>query len=116
MIIADHADGQCGPSAPAGSRLWPYYSALLVGLLIVLTAAALAVAVSIWSDRQQTISDGVKDAKNLSIVIAGQIEHSLQAVDMRLRGLQRRIDEVDDSASLSGIRSEQFYHLLMERL
>jgi diguanylate cyclase (GGDEF)-like protein len=108
------ADAPRAATCPCG-RLRMSQKTLRFGFIIILVCAVAAVAVSLWHDRADSIADGIKDSHNLAVVIGGHIEGSLQAIDNRLRGLQRRIDEFDETPSLDGIRSERFHDLLLER-
>jgi len=101
-------------TCPCG-RLRLSQKTLRFGFIIVLACAVAAVAVSLWHDRAASIADGTKDSHNLAVVLGGHIEGSLQAIDYRLRDLQRSIDEFDETSSLDGIRSERFDDLLLER-
>jgi diguanylate cyclase (GGDEF)-like protein len=111
LVVGDADSDTPGHERPRlrGSLLW-------IGFAVILAAAVGAVALSLWHDREEAIADGVKESRNLAVVLGGQIERSLQAVDNRLRGLQRRIDEFDSSPSLDGLRAEPFRDLLRERL
>ena len=96
------------------------FRALRAGLLVVLTLATGAVGVSIWQDRSNAIDDGVRDARNVAVVLAGQIERSIQSVDVVLRGVQQRLLQMDLwSKSTGPIRianSQAFRQSLLELL
>ena len=75
-------------------RSWSF-RALCAGVLLVFGLTIGAVGVSIWRDRSDAIDSGVRDASNIAVVLAGQIERLIQSVDIVLRGAQRRVDELD---------------------
>jgi diguanylate cyclase (GGDEF)-like protein len=83
--------------------------------------AVSAVGVSIWRDRANAIENGIRDARNIAIVLGGQIARSIQSVDIVLRGVQRRIDDRNagrvagamDSDSLGAFRKGLLQQLAM---
>jgi diguanylate cyclase (GGDEF)-like protein len=80
-----------------------------------------AVGVSIWRDRANAVENGIRDARNIAIVLGGQIARSIQSVDIVLRGVQRRIDDRNaggvagamDSDSLGAFRKGLLQQLAM---
>ena len=99
-------------------RAWTF-RAVCAGYLVVFVLAACAAGVSIWRDRSDTIDEGVKDARNIAVVLGGQIARSIQSVDIILRGLQHRFDELDvwtpsGSIHLSNLRG--FRNSLLQQL
>ena len=63
-----------------------------------------AVGVSIWRDRSESIDDEVRDASNIAVLLGGQIARSIQSLDIVLRGLQRRLDELDILTPFGSLR------------
>ena len=66
------------------------------GVAAIVLAAVAAACASIWRGRIDSLNDGTRELRNNSTVLAGQIEQSIQAVDITLRSLRRHIESVDD--------------------
>jgi len=98
-----------------GRRAHAAYRLLSAGALAVLAMAVVAVGFSVWHDRQGAIADGVKDSRNIAISMAGEIEQLTQAIDSRLRGVQRRVIEADPY-TLDSLTSPRFHGFLSVRL
>lgn len=75
------------------------FPVLRAGFVLILFLAGCAVGIAIWFDRAHTLAAGVRDTRNLAIAFSGQIEQSVQSIDVVLRGLQREVGELEfDSA------------------
>jgi diguanylate cyclase (GGDEF)-like protein/PAS domain S-box-containing protein len=66
-----------------------------VGIVAIYASAVLAVTAAIVMDRRDAIESGVKDARNVAVVLGAQIERNLQSMDAVLRELQRRVEGYD---------------------
>ena len=91
-------------------------SAAVVSLLV---AAFVAVGFATWKFRADAIEDSVANVRNLSLVLGGQVERSIQSIDITLIDLLEHIA----LASVSGedelsrfVREDYFQTLLRERL
>ena len=83
--------------------------------LAVFLAAVCALGFSLWRDRSDDIRDAVRDARNVGIVLSGQIGRSIQAVDIVLKEVQWRIDSLDllgADGSVSASGSVGLRHIL----
>jgi diguanylate cyclase (GGDEF)-like protein len=116
LAIADLVATAPGDAAARDGRPRMSFAALRIGVITILAAAVTAVAISLWRDRGEDIDGGVKESHNLAVVLSAQIEKSLQVIDNRLRGIQRRIAEMDATASLDMVRSRAFHDMLVDRL
>ena len=91
-------------------------SAAVASLMI---AAFVAVGFATWQFRKDVIEDSVAHVRNLSIVLSGQVERSIQSIDITLIDLLEHIalasvDSEDDLSKL--VNSDYYQHLLRERL
>jgi diguanylate cyclase (GGDEF)-like protein len=72
-----------------------HHRTIRIGIVAVYVSAVLAVAAAIWMDRRDAIESGVKEARNVAIVLGAQIDRSVQSMDAVLRELQRRVSGFD---------------------
>jgi hypothetical protein len=79
----------------AKSRPLLGFRALSFGVIAVFVLATAAIVLSVGRDRAEAIDGGVKDSRNIAVVLAGQIEQTIQAFDNRLLELRIRIGELD---------------------
>ena len=78
------------------------FRTLLAGFLAVLGLGTAALGLSVWRDRADSVADGVRSAHNIAIVLGGQIERSMQSIDIVLHGLQRQLNDIDLQTSSGG--------------
>lgn len=83
------------------SRPWTF-RALCTSVLIVIILAIAALGVSIWRHRTKDLADGVRHARNVAVLLGGQIARSIQSVDIILRGLQSRMEQIDNLTKFGG--------------
>ena len=69
--------------------------AIAVAAILIFAVAASAVGVTILRLRTTIIDEGVKDTANIATVIAGQIDRSIQSIDLVLTELLDRISGLD---------------------
>jgi diguanylate cyclase (GGDEF)-like protein/PAS domain S-box-containing protein len=91
-----------------------------IGIVAVYVSALLSVAAAIWMDRRDAIDSGVKEARNVAIVLGAQIERSVQSMDAVIRELQRRVSGFDtwspNERRLQIPQPARFYASLVEQL
>jgi diguanylate cyclase (GGDEF)-like protein len=105
---------------PALSRLTRISNrGLTVAVGSLLAAAFVAVGLATWQFRTDAIEDSVANVRNLAIVLSGQVERSIQSVDITLIDLLEHIAlaSVASEDELSKLVNSDYYqHLLHERL
>src|SRR5712675_978663 len=93
--------------------------AIIVAALLILAVAAVAAGGTILRLRTIVIEEGVKDTANTAIVIAEQIDRSIQSIDLVLTDLWDRIValQIEDPAQLrSALDNRTFHATMMDRL
>ncbi|HUB13992.1 MAG TPA: EAL domain-containing protein [Acetobacteraceae bacterium] len=63
-------------------------SALIYGAVLLITAAVLAISITVWHMRGEALSAAFGNTGNLAIVLAEQTDRSVQAIDIVLRDIQ----------------------------
>jgi diguanylate cyclase (GGDEF)-like protein len=92
---------------------------LSAAVVLLLVAAFVAVGIATWKFRADAIEDSVANVRNLSVVLGGQVERSIQAIDITLIDLLEHIvlASVDNEEELSKfVRADYFQGLMRERL
>ena len=81
--------------------------------------ATLAIGATIWWLRADEIEDAYLDSSNLAIVLAGQIENSIQSIDLVLTEIKGQ-EEIRSAQTPNDIdhvlRGDETHQFLMERL
>src|ERR1017187_3694476 len=81
--------------------------------------ATLAIGATIWWLRSDAIADAYIDSSNLAIVLAGQIENSIQSIDLVLTEIKGQ-EEIRSAQTPNDIdhvlRGDETHQFLMERL
>jgi hypothetical protein len=81
--------------------------------------ATLAIGATIWWLRANEIEDAYLDSSNLAIVLAGQIENSIQSIDLVLTEIKGQ-EEIRSAQTPNDIdhvlRGDETHQFLMERL
>src|ERR1035441_7085907 len=88
---------------------------LLVAAIGLTCAATLAIGATIWRLRADEIEDAYIDSSNLAIVVAGQIENSIQSIDLVLTEIKGQ-EEIRSAQTPNDIdhvlRGDETHHLL----
>jgi diguanylate cyclase (GGDEF)-like protein len=89
--------------------------AIMVAALLILVVAAAAAGGTIVRLRAIVIEEGVKDTTNTAIVIAEQIDRSIQSIDLVLTDLWDRIAalRIEDPAQLRGALDNGIFQATM---
>ncbi len=66
-------------------------AALMHGAIVLIAAAVLAIAVTVWHMRQDALDTALANVANLATVLAEQTAHSVQAVDIIVRDVQDQV-------------------------
>src|SRR5258708_38281271 len=93
--------------------------AIMVAALLILVVAAAAAGGTIVRLRAIVIEEGVKDTTNTAIVIAEQIDRSIQSIDLVLTDLWDRIAalQIENPTRLrSALDNGTFHATMMDRL
>jgi diguanylate cyclase (GGDEF)-like protein len=91
-------------------------SAAVASLLI---AAFIAVGFATWKFRADAIEDSIANVRNLSVVLSGQVERSIQSIDITMIDLLEHLAlaSINDENELSRfVRDDYYQTLLRERL
>jgi diguanylate cyclase (GGDEF)-like protein len=84
-------------------RRWSFRT-LSIGVLVVFGLATCAVGFSVWRDRAQELANGVRDLRNITVAFGGQVDRTIQSVDIVLRTLRERIVDLDGDVRSAGQR------------
>ena len=92
----------------------------LIAVTVALTCtAALAIALTIWWLRSNTIREATKNAGNLAILLAEQSNQAVEAIDLVLNDVKTRIEGRTAASSFDFKRllsGEDTYQFLADRL
>jgi diguanylate cyclase (GGDEF)-like protein len=66
---------------------------LSAAVVTVIGLATVAVAHSVWRDRDTAIADGIRETRNVATMLGGQIARTIQAIDIVLQNLQAEVEE-----------------------
>jgi diguanylate cyclase (GGDEF)-like protein len=112
-IPKTRAAGQ--PDPVTRRRTFRNISAAVITVIVLATAA---VGLSVWRDREQALSDQMRQGRNTATMFAGQIARSIQAIDIVLRQLQAVAEtnfDRTDADGLARIGTIDFHSMLSSR-
>ena len=89
---------------PTGLKSFRFLKVAAAGLICT---AALAIGLTIWWLLAEAIADAVNDSGNLATIMADQIDHSVQSIDLM-------IDELEERIGKRGARTKSNFRRLLE--